>query len=151
MKNIIEIISRAAGWTEVPPDEEGGYHYFLEGGLDLDIRCPDDRCCVLSTVLEPAPSSDQPEAAREHWLRLGLAACAVMNAQGSILAKKGEEVVLYRRLDLDELNEAEIVDEVRDFLNDQAWWRRFLSQGEGSMPSAFSTDFSMWFPPQFSF
>lgn len=147
--HINEIISRAAGWTQAVPDEKGEYHYFLEGGLDLDIRPLDDRRTVVSALLEPAPARGEP-GAEDHWRRLGLAACAVMNTQGSILAKDRDgSIVLYRRLDTAELSEEEIVREARDFLNDEAWWRGFLSEGEARGP-AFAADFSSWFPPQFS-
>ena len=62
LTSAVAVVAGAAGWKLTAPDENGVYHYFLENGLDLDIRSPDGRLCVLSADLGAAPDPARPDA-----------------------------------------------------------------------------------------
>ena len=53
-----DIITRAAGWKEALPDDDGVFHFSLEGGLDFELFSPENRTGILFAVLGSAPEQD---------------------------------------------------------------------------------------------
>ena len=147
----VEALCRAAGWRDVPLDDEGVRHFLLEDGLDLDVRSPDGRVCILSADLGAGPEADQPDA-DDQYARIGRMAAAVARAQRSTLSVHEGRLSLWRRVPLD-AGEADFCREAREFLNDQAWWRgRLDGADEGAAPvSPFSFGASGWMPGQLVF
>ena len=153
LEDAVRIIAEAAGWKIAAPDEHGARHYLLEEGLDLDIESPDGRVLVASADLGDAPEAGSP-GADEEWVRIGKLAAGVMKRRASVLAANEGRLELFRTVDLSQAGVTELVDAVRDFLNDEAWWRANLSAVPGQAASPFSMSGmgpAGWFPGELSF
>ncbi|MDY6010066.1 MAG: hypothetical protein SPJ12_02825 [Duodenibacillus sp.] len=143
LSQAVQTVSGAAGWRAAHPDELGVYHYLLQEGLDLDLQSPDGRTLIAGCDMGPAPEED------ERWELIGRLAAGSTLRRASVLAAEDGRLTLFRRLDLTRVSENELVGGVRDFLNDQVWWR---TQLEGA-PQSSAGGFSMagWFPDQLGF
>lgn len=151
LNSAVAVVAGAAGWKLTAPDENGVYHYFLENGLDLDIRSPDGRLCVLSADLGAAPDPARPDAEAE-YVRIGRLAAGIQRKRASILSTdESGRLELFRTVDLSTVQEQRLIEEVRDFLNDQAWWRLNLQGSSAQSDSASPFSMSGWFPGEFSF
>ena len=152
LEDAVRIIAEVAGWKIAAPDENGVRHYLLEEGLDLDIGSPDGRVLVASADLGEAPEPGSP-GADEEWARIGGLAAGVLKRRASVLVADGGRLELFRTVDLSQASETELVDAVRDFLNDEAWWRANLSAVPGQRPSPFSMASGQggWFPGELNF
>ena len=139
-------LARTAGWRETAPDAEGRYHYFLDGGIDLDISSPDGRICILSADLGAVP--DKSEGGSGEMMRrvAALAAASVRERRSTVCLSEGR-LELFRRLPLSRMNPEGFVREARDFLNDEAWWKEMLSGEPVPSPTQgmFAIDPSRWF------
>ena len=140
LSQAVQTVAGAAGWRAAQPDELGIYHYLLEGGLDLDLQSPDARTLVIGCDMGPVPEEN------ERWAEIGRLAAGSALRRASTLAVDEERLTLFRRLDLGRVSESELIDAVRDFLNDQAWWRSRLEGTSASSTSGFSM--AGWFPDQ---
>lgn len=151
LASAVENLCRCAGWKSMPPDDDGVYHFLLDGGLDLDLHSPDDRNCIISTDLGPAPADDAVSA-EDEFVRLGNSAAAVMRVQRSILSLHDGRLALWRRISLDASAE-DFNSEVRQFLNDQSWWRGRLDDSNANLSgsSLFSFDATGWMPGKLIF
>ncbi len=151
LSDFVDVLARQAEWTAPVPDAEGIYHFYLEDGIDLDIRSPEGRTCIISADLGSEPEADSPQASGE-MLKLGKTAAAGASKRQSVLCLALGRIELYRRIDLQQTSMAQFVEQVRDFLNDEMWWKNVLS---GTAPSAspFSafSGASDWFPSQMQF
>ncbi len=147
----VNALAQRAGWSVTAPDGEGIYHFYLEDGIDLDIRSPDGRNCIVSADLGSEPDASSPQAASE-LQKLGRIAAAGATKRPSVLSLAKGRLELYRRLDLRQVSQDRFIEQVRDFLNDQMWWKNVLSgNAPSSSPfSAFSAG-ADWFPSQMQF
>ena len=129
-----EKLARAAGWSQAVPDSEGRYRYFLDGGIDLDLFSPDGRTCILSADLGAGPEKGA-SGESEQLRRVAALAAACARDRRSTVCLAGNRIELYRRLALSRLTPDAFVREVRDFLNDEAWWKEALSGEPAPRPS----------------
>ncbi|MGN1149749.1 MAG: CesT family type III secretion system chaperone [Sutterella sp.] len=150
LASAVAAVAHTAGWRQALPDENGVYHYFLENGLDLDIRSPDGRTCILSADLGEAPDPNMQDAESE-LIRIGRLAAGIQRRRSSVLSVNEGRLELFRTVDLNAADERRLAAEVRDFLNDQAWWRLNLQGASAASSSPFSMQMSGWFPGELSF
>ncbi|HJD96233.1 hypothetical protein [Mailhella massiliensis] len=143
LQQTADIITRAAGWEHATPDEEGCFHFSLEGGLDFSLFSPENRTGILLSSLGKAPESD------EEVRRLAALAAGCLKKRRSVFSIGEHGLELHRAFPLSSASESFLIPEVRDFLNDLAWWKRQISGGGASMnksSSPFSLPFGNWFP-----
>lgn len=151
LADFVNALALQAEWTVADPDAEGVYHFYLEDGIDLDIQTPDGRTCIISADLGNEPELDTV-AGNSEIQKLGKAAAASAKNRSSVLCLAKGRIELYRKIDLQQTGTMKFIEQVRDFLNDQMWWKNILS---GSAPS--SSPFSSfapggeWFPSQMQF
>jgi hypothetical protein len=151
LSDFVNALALQAEWTVTDPDAEGVYHFYLEDGIDLDIRTPDGRTCIISADLGNEPENGTVTGDNEIRM-LGKASAASAQKRASVLCLAKGRIELYRRIDLQQTGTLKFIEQVRDFLNDQMWWKNVLS---GSAPSAspfsgFSSG-NEWFPSQMQF
>ncbi len=143
LQQTADILTRAAGWEPATPDEEGVFHFSLEGGLDFSLFSPENRTGILLSSLGKTPDSD------EEIKRLAALAAGCLKKRRSVFSIGERGLELHRSFSLAEASEGFLVPEVRDFLNDLAWWKRQISGSGASTPkntSPFSFPFGNWFP-----
>ena len=143
LQQTADIITRAAGWQQASPDDEGIFHFALEGGLDFTLRSPENKTGILLASLGGAPEND------DELRRLAALAAGCLKKRRSVFSMGEHGMELHRSFLLAEASADVLVPEVRDFLNDLAWWKRQIS-GAGTSPaknaSPFSIPFGNWFP-----
>ena len=152
LAQFVTALAERASWAVSAPDERGVYHFYLEDGIDLDLQSPDGRTCIASADLGEAPE-DTPEGETE-LRRIALISGAALQTRRSRATIAAGRLELFRSFALNEGGDYERIAQVRDFLNDQAWWKEALA---GPGPSA--SPFSMfpagggedWFPSQLQF
>ncbi len=143
LQQTADILTRVAGWTSATPDEEGIFHFSLEGGLDFSLFSPENRTGILFSSLGGTPESD------EELRRLAALAAGCLKKRRSVFSMGEHGLELYRAFSLAEVSENFLIPEVRDFLNDLAWWKKQISGSGASTPrnvSPFSLPFGNWFP-----
>ena len=122
----VERLSQAAGWRMPEPDADGIYRFLLDDGLDMDVFSPDGAWCIFTADL--------------------------MRSQISVLSTNGGRLELTVRVPFSQLSDDVLLETVRKFLNDQAWWRESLNPGStGRADSPFSFGGADWFPSDFRF
>lgn len=147
LQHIADTVTKAAGWNQALPDAEGAFRFELEGGLDFSLLSPDGKTAVLLADLGPAPDSSAPQGA-DDLRRIASLAAASLKKRRSTLALAGGRVELQRSFPVTFATEQEICPEVRDFLNDLAWWKKQLGGTDSSSTastSPFSFSFGGWF------
>ena len=143
-----ETLTKAAGWNPARADEKDVFHFSLENDLDFSLLSPDGRAGILLAALGPAPDAETPQGSAE-LERLATLAAGCLKKRSSVLSIADDNALeLYRKVDLQA--PSTLPDQVKDFLNDLAWWKRQI-QNHGA-PSAgasspFSFSFNSWFSP----
>lgn len=147
-EDAVKALADEAGWRTPEPDDEGVRRILLDEGLDIELSSPDGRLFIANADLGTAPDADDEEG----WLRLGRLAAGSLRAQASVLSSRSGRLALSCRIDLSCSGPNEVCEAVRRFLNDQAWWREALSEGESRLSPAPLSPFAMpgWFPGAFS-
>ncbi len=142
LQQLADIITRAAGWKAAVPDADGVFRFALEDGLDFELLSPENSTGVLLATLKPAPAEGDPEAERDLQKFASLAA-GCMKKRRSVFGLGESGFELYRSFRMADASESSIVSEVRDFLNDLAWWKRQISGSSnvGASASPFSFSF----------
>ena len=147
----VERLSQAAGWRMPEPDVDGIYRFLLDDGLDMDVFSPDGAWCIFTADLGAAPEAWN-SAGDASLAELGWKAAAVMRSQISVLSTNGGRLELTVRVPFSQLSDDVLLETVRKFLNDQAWWRESLNPGStGRADSPFSFGGADWFPSDFRF
>ena len=147
LQQTADIITRAAGWKPALPDTDGIFRFSLEGGLDFELFSPESSTGIVLAVLDTAPDQNDPQS--EALLqRLAALSAGCLKKRRSVFSLGEHGFELYRTFRLSTISENVLVSEVRDFLNDLAWWKRQIS---GSGPAAgaqssspFSFSFGNW-------
>ena len=147
----VERLSQAAGWRMPEPDADGIYRFLLDDGLDMDVFSPDGAWCIFPADLGAAPEA-WDSAGDASLAELGWKAAAVMRSQISVLSTNGGRLELTVRVPFPQLSDDVLLETVRKFLTDQAWWRESLNPGStGRADSPFSFGGADWFPSDFRF
>ncbi len=135
---LADIITKAAGWKNAAPDAEGVFRFSLEGGLDFSLLTPENRTAVLLADLgaAPDPASSQGD---EELRRIASLAAASLKKRNSTVALADGRVELQRTFSLTQTSEQAVCLEVRDFLNDLAWWQKQLGNESSHTSSTAST------------
>lgn len=155
LTDIAHHLAQVAGWKE-PQAQSGVFRFFLDGGLDFVLFSLDGRQVFVRGVVIPVPQEGHE---RDTLLRSAAEKqVGAANARLSVLALEegnqsmipGEQVeaarlILFHRFALNEETKLVVGTEVRDFLNDLAWWRSALSQQMMPAASAFSMNFGSMF------
>ena len=146
LQQTADIITRAAGWNQALPDDDGVFRFFLEGGLDFELFSPESSTGILLAVLDAVPSEND-EHADDVVRRAASLAAGCMKKRRSVLSIGERGFELYRTFRLSDISEADLLAEVRDFLNDLAWWKKQISVSDsGARPtSPFSFSFGDFF------
>lgn len=135
LQPIADILTQSAGWKSTLPDAGGVFRFALEDGLDFELFSPENRTGILLAVLRTRREGEElltDDEAR----RLGALAAGSLKKRRSVLSVGERGIELYRTFPIAGTS-GEIVPEVRDFLNDLAWWKRQLS-GPGQTSGASS-------------
>lgn len=147
----VEKMAAEAGWRVPMPDADGIYHFFFEEGLEMDVFSPDGVWCILTTDLGGAPTLGDFDA-EAALADLGRKAAAVMRSQNSILTINDGRLELMARVPFAQMSDDVLIETVRLFLNDQAWWRESLNPGVSArVDSPFSFGDANWFPSELRF
>lgn len=150
IQTIADIITEAAGWKHAEPDQAGAFSFSLDGGLNFSLFTPENRTAVLFADLGAAPEIGT-QGGDEEFRRLSSVAAAALKKRFSIFSVDSGRMELHRMFPIDGWTEKDVILEVRDFLNDLAWWKQQLSGG-GTQTSSFTSSptfsFNMggWFP-----
>ena len=144
-----DIITRAAGWKQAVPDDDGVFRFSLEGGLDFELFSPENSTGILLAVLDGVPQQND-DRAEDTIRRMASLAAGCMKKRRSVFSIGERGFELYRTFRLAEVSERSLTAEVRDFLNDLAWWKKqfsSLSPVSGlERTSPFSFSFGGFFP-----
>lgn len=149
MDDAARAVAEAAGWKK-PEAEAGVFRFQLQGGLDFAMFSPDGRVCVVRGDVGPVPAGGPArddalaDAARRQVgaSRRRASVLAVekpgQGLPGDPLA--GERLILFRQIRMAADAMETLAVEVRDFLNDLAWWRASLDNAPrlGASPFSFS-------------
>lgn len=137
-----DAITSAAGWRPARPNDDGVFRFRLEGDLEMDFFSPDGRTGILRATLATLPDTEvEAEALLKTCAQRAVAAS---RKRKSIVSLDAGRLQLHRSIRLDGLSPdmlARLVpDEVRDFLNDLAWWQAQAGTktGQSAAPSPFS-------------
>lgn len=135
-------ITTAAGWQSARPNDDGVFHFRLEGDLEMDFFSPDGRTGIFRSTLVTLPDSD---AEAEVLLKTcAQRAVAASRKRKSIISLDAGRLQLHRAIRLDGLSPDMLArvatDEARGFLNDLAWWQvqAGTKTGQSAAPSPFS-------------
>lgn len=145
LQQIADTITKAAGWKQAQPDAEGVFRFSLEGGLDFALLTPENRTAVLLASLGQAPDPASPQGDDELRRVASLAAASLKKRRSTVALGEGR-LELQRTFPMALVSEQDIRLEVRDFLNDLAW---FLKQLSGKTPN--SSSFTSSSPFSFTF
>lgn len=137
------MVAKNAGWRIPPIDSEGVARFLLADALDLELRSPDRRQLILTADFGEAPEAGTADG-DDRLLLIGKAAAAVTKAQRSRLTIRGGRLELSAAVSL-EREEPEILDTVRYFLNDEAWWRETLEASPSVTAFGFPSGAADWF------
>ncbi|WP_446424031.1 hypothetical protein [Mailhella sp.] len=137
LQHIADIITKAAGWKNAVPDAEGVFRFSLEGGLDFSLLSPENRTAVLLADLGGAPDAASSQG-DEELRRIASLAAASLKKRASAVALAEGRVELHRSFSMVRCSEQDVRLEVRDFLNDLAWWQKQLN-GESVQSSSFAS------------
>lgn len=143
LQQTADLIIRAAGWKQSTPDAEGVFRFSLEDGLDFMLLSPENKTGILLASLGKTPDND------DELRRLASLAAGCLKKRRSVFSMGEHGMELHRSFPLSEASASFLVPEVRDFLNDLAWWKRQISGAGASgakSASPFSFPFSNWFP-----
>jgi len=148
LQQVADILTEAAGWNRVEPDESGVYSFFIDGGLDFELLSPDNRLAVLRADIGRVPSV--PEEADQKLAEMAKLAVGCLKKRRSILAVSNGRFELQATFPIYNASPIELTSFVprlvKDFLNDLAWWKK---QFGGESSQAFSA--SMFNASAFSF
>lgn len=135
-----DAITSAAGWQPARPNNDGVFHFRLEGDLEMDFFSPDGRTGIFRSTLATLPDTEA-EALLKTCAQRAVAAC---RKRKSILSLDAGRLQLHRAIRLDGLSPDMLArvasDEARGFLNDLAWWQiqAGAKTGQSAAPSPFS-------------
>lgn len=152
LETVVRHVSDVAGWKTMAPDSEGVYRYFFEEGLDLEIRSPNGRLLVLSADLGEMPEKGTP-AYEERLREVAKLSAGIVRRRASVVSIYDGRLELYRVINMNEATDEDYVYGVRDFLNDEAWWKACLNvdAAVGMGQSGFSLNPEAWFPSEIKF
>ncbi len=138
LQQAADAITTAAGWNAALPDQEGIFHFRLEGDIHMELFSPEGRTGVLRGDLGPLPQEQND--AEELLKRCAQKVVAICKKRKSVLSVADGHLHLTRLVPLNDVTC--FPDEARDFLNDFVWWRHQLEAGQGmginSSPFSFS-------------
>lgn len=140
-----DLITRAAGWKQAVPDNDGTFRFSLEDGLDFELFSPENSTGILFAVLESIPAQND-EQAEDVIRRMAALAAGSLKTRRSVFSIGERGFELYRTFRLADISESTLTAEVRDFLNDLAWWKKQLaapstaSSPQRTSPFSFSFD-----------
>lgn len=145
LQQTADLIVEAAGWKQAHPDTDGIFRFSLDGGLDFELLSPEAKTAVLRADLGDAPgfSADDEEALR----RLASLAAGSLKARRSTLSISEGRLELHRTFALADATPNSAVRDVRDFLNDLAWWKKQITgrNTDKTSSNTFSFSFGSWF------
>lgn len=142
LQQTADIITHAAGWRSAVPDADHVFRFSLEGGLDFELFSPENSTGVLFAELGTVPA--QGDVQGEQLIqKVAALAAGCMKKRRSVISIGERGFELYRTFRLADVSEHTLLPEVRDFLNDLAWWKKQLSgnTSPASRPSPFSFSF----------
>lgn len=141
LQQTADIITRAAGWNQALPDDDGVFRFFLEGGLDFELFSPESSTGILLAVLDAVPSENN-EQTDNAVRRAASFAAGCMKKRRSVLSIGERGFELYRSFRISDISEPDLLAETRDFLNDLAWWKKQLSGSDSGARAASPFSFS---------
>lgn len=144
-----DIITRAAGWKQAVPDDDGVFRFFLEDGLDFELFSPEHSTGILLAVLDSVPAQND-EQTEDVIRRMAALAAGCMKKRRSVLSIGERGFELYRTFRLADVSESALTAEVRDFLNDLAWWKKQLAAPSTASGPQRTSPFSFSFDGFFS-
>lgn len=146
LQRAADVITQTAGWRTAVPDGDGVIRFALEGDLDFELLSPEGRTGVFRAALAPAPS-EQTAQGEEELRRVASLAVACLKKRKSILSIAEGSLELHRTFPLSSEN-GYVIRELRDFLNDFAWWKKQLTGGPAPVKTSsdtFSFNLGSWF------
>lgn len=149
LQHIAATITKAAGWNPAQPDAEGIFRFSLEGGLDFMLLSPDGKTAVLLADIGEAPDAASPQGDQE-LRRIASLSASSLKKRRTALALSGGRIELQYLFPIAQASEQDVRLDVRDFLNDLAWWQKQLSGGtvntsSSASSSPFSFSLGSWF------
>ena len=144
-----DIITRAAGWKQAIPDDDGVFRFSLEGGLNFELFSPENSTGILLAVLESVPRQND-EQAEDVIRRMAALAAGCMKKRRSVFSIGERGFELYRTFRIADVSENTLTAEVRDFLNDLAWWKKQFSHSASAPSQQRTSPFSFSFGDFFS-
>lgn len=145
LQQIADIIVSSAGWSPILPAENGAYRFSLEGDLDFELLSPENRTAILYADLGPAPSRSADD--EEQLRRLSSLAAGALKTRRTVFSIADERLELHLTFALADVTQDILLQDVRDFLNDLAWWKKQLnSTAPKTSSDTFSFGFGGWFP-----
>jgi hypothetical protein len=121
LTDISTVICQAAGWSLRPAGDPERVSFALDGGLLFEIFKPGDYDLFFQADLGSLP--DDEVAADEKNRQLGLLAAGTFTTRRSVLALVDRRYLLFRRVNLREVDLEKLPDICAEFLNDLDWWR----------------------------
>ena len=134
LQQAADAITTAAGWNAAHPDQNGIFHFRLEGDIHMELFSPDGRTGVLRGDLGSLPQEQND--AEDLLKRCAQKVVAICKKRKSVLSVANNHLCLTRLVPLN--NIGSFPNEARDFLNDFAWyqspgrklWKRVSPLGE---------------------
>ena len=122
LNSTLQRICSRAGWRCPLPDEQGVYHFSLEGDLDFTLSSPDgERLLARAMLLAPTEGQSLSADSLEAVMRITVARFARLRAVTSLDPDSGV-LELYAFAPRN-TSEEEQGDFVEGFLNELAFWK----------------------------
>ena len=145
LQQTADLIVSSAGWSPAVPAENGAYRFSLEGDLEFELLSPDNRTAILYADLGPAPGSSADE--EEQLRRLSSLAAGALKTRRTVFSIAEGRLELHLTFALADVTQDLLLQDVRDFPNDLAWWKTQLNSSASKTSSnTFSFGFGGWFP-----
>ena len=138
LQQAADAITTAAGWNAAHPDQNGIFHFRLEGDIHMELFSPEGRTGVLRGDLGPLPQEQND--AEDLLKRCAQKVVVICKKRKSVLSVADNHLQLTRLVALNDM--ALFPNEARDFLNDFVWWRRQIEEGQGQLGFSSSFGFS---------
>ncbi len=123
LEEVAKQIGNIAGWKNPIKNNDGVITFELNDGLNFNIHSPNGQKIIFFSYLKTLPSDDfTAKGVIEKCAKHSLATAKTSKA---VISVNENKFMLHQ--DVSDLNELEIPEQAKDFLNSLAKWKNFLN------------------------
>lgn len=119
LQEIANKISSHTNWKQKTP-VDNTVTFTLDDGLVLNIYSPEGSTIILHSTITELSGDDYSN--KQLMQKAGQLSVATVKTKKTIVAVKDNALILHRTV----LQQNEIIEDTKSFLNDLAWWKKNL-------------------------